>query len=343
MPRIRTYLYVPYAQKDEAKKLGALWDHNKKRFYAPSYLDKNIFIRWLTPQEQNKIDINEAKNQFKTTLESQGLICDEIIMNGQLQRCKVQGDKGHEKSGAYIGYLDQYPAGYIENFKTGTKLNWKYELEFNFQYLNSKTRTQENSQKNIERNQQREISLLLLQEKTATRLQNEFNQANLVSNDHPYLIKKQIKAREIKIDYFGNLLIPLQDINGKMWSVQRITNSGSKIIGVIKTPQEKQAKIEFSARKKGCFYTQIPINQHKEFQICEGFATAMSIQELTQKPTIMAIDAGNLINVCDELIRAYPSKSITIFADNDLKKEIQGNKNIGLESALKCQKKISTY
>lgn len=66
---------------------------------------------------------------------------------------------------------------------------------------------------------------------------------------------------------------------------------------------------------------------------------AMSIQKITQKPTIMAIDSGNLINVCDELISKHPNKNITIFADNVLKKELENKANIGLKSALKCKEK----
>ncbi|WP_276883580.1 toprim domain-containing protein, partial [Campylobacter cuniculorum] len=56
-----------------------------------------------------------------------------------------------------------------------------------------------------------------------------------------------------------------------------------------------------------------------EFLICEGFATAMTIQLITQKPTIVAIDAGNLINVAQALNQKFPKTKITIFADNDLK------------------------
>ena len=32
MPRIRNYIYVPYEDKDEAKKLGAIWDNKERKF-----------------------------------------------------------------------------------------------------------------------------------------------------------------------------------------------------------------------------------------------------------------------------------------------------------------------
>lgn len=139
----------------------------------------------------------------------------------------------------------------------------------------------------------------------------------------------------MKIDRFGNLLIPLSDINGKMWSVQRICANGNKIIGVIKTQSEKERGEEYSARKKGCFYTSAPLETHEQFFVCEGYATAKSIEILLDKPSIMAVDSGNLLNVCEALIKKYPHKQITICADNDVKNEI----DVGLNAAIKYKEK----
>ncbi len=53
----------------------------------------------------------------------------------------------------------------------------------------------------------------------------------------------------------GSLLIPLKDENGKLWSLQRIFSNGDKIIGVIKTQEEKDQGVEYLAKKKqGCFH-----------------------------------------------------------------------------------------
>ena len=334
MPRIRNYIFVPYHQKDEAKKLGALWDFKAKKFYIPTHLDKNIFAKWFEPQIQ-EIDENEAIKQFKTALKTQNLIVDEPIMDGKLHRCQVIGDKGKETSGAYVGFLNEHPAGYIENFKTGIKINWKFKYG---EILKNSTKSTPKQQAiNKQKIQKRELELIKLQEKTAKRLQDEWDSSPQAPNNHQYLINKNITATDLKMDRFGNLLIPLRDIDGKLWSLQRITKNGKKLIGVIKTKQEIENNEEFSAKKKGCFYTQEPLEKHESFQICEGFATAMSIQKITQKPTIMAIDSGNLLNVCDELIKKYQNKNIIIFADNDLKKELNNKKNVGLDSALKCK------
>lgn len=42
----KTYLNVPYAEKDTAKALGAKWDATQKKWYVPSKLDMSLFSRW---------------------------------------------------------------------------------------------------------------------------------------------------------------------------------------------------------------------------------------------------------------------------------------------------------
>lgn len=49
----------------------------------------------------------------------------------------------------------------------------------------------------------------------------------------------------------------------------------------------------------------------------------------------MAVDSGNLLNVCEALIEKYPHKQITICADNDVKNEI----DVGLNAAIKYKEK----
>ena len=105
MPRKRKYLYVPYEERQEAKNLGVIWDAKEKKFFAPYYLDQNLFAKWNSENTHQKqksynayqnIDENEALAQFKIALQNQGFIIDNPIMNGKIQRCKVEGDRGNE-------------------------------------------------------------------------------------------------------------------------------------------------------------------------------------------------------------------------------------------------------
>jgi hypothetical protein len=42
----KTYLNVPFAQKDEAKAVGAKWDAANKKWFVPADKDITLFARW---------------------------------------------------------------------------------------------------------------------------------------------------------------------------------------------------------------------------------------------------------------------------------------------------------
>lgn len=46
MMQTKIYLAVPYAQKDEAKSLGARWDATQKKWYVPAGKDLGLFAKW---------------------------------------------------------------------------------------------------------------------------------------------------------------------------------------------------------------------------------------------------------------------------------------------------------
>lgn len=340
------FLFVPYQDIHEAKKLGAMWDNKQKQWFAPKSLDINIFKKWLDNNKSNSYSINipSAIQSFKQALEEEGLIIDgSPIMDGKIHRVKTTNDKGRELSGAYIGYLNNnFPAGFIQNFKTGIKKNWKMQIEKN-QSNNIKSPKELHEQ--IKKDQElREKEILALQEKTALKLEDEYNNARWANSNHAYLKKKGFDENfYLKQDNKGSLLIPLKDENGKLWSVQRIFPNGDKIIGVIKTQEEKDQGVEYLAKKQGCFHIIGAKTLHnlKEFYICEGFATGATLYKALNKPIIMAVDAGNLENVVKKLSTLYSDRNITIFADNDLKKELKGLENTGKKTALEIKEKYS--
>ena len=44
-------LDVPFEQKDEAKKLGAWWDPDLKKWFVPNGVDPKPFQRWIPESE----------------------------------------------------------------------------------------------------------------------------------------------------------------------------------------------------------------------------------------------------------------------------------------------------
>ena len=50
---MRTNLRVPFAEKDEAKQLGARWDAAKKVWYIENVADTAPFSKWMPTEEKN--------------------------------------------------------------------------------------------------------------------------------------------------------------------------------------------------------------------------------------------------------------------------------------------------
>lgn len=296
----------------------------------------------FTKDEIVERDYDSVQEEFKAALVQYGLHIDGMpIMDGKIHRVQVTGDKGQEKSGAYCAYLDGRPAGFIQNFKSGEKHNWKTIQHWDSQREYDIAIAHAIAQKYIHQQQRRALHI-----KTAQILKAEFNAAKYAHIGHAYLQNKGLDSNYfLKQDRYGNLLIPLYDITGFMWSVQRIFANGQKMIGVLRTKDEKEQGIEYPAKKTGCFSViggKLEWLKHiPQLIISEGFATAASLSNALKQPVIMAVDAGNLESVTQALVDAYPNKPIIIAADNDMKKERDNQKNIGLETANAIAQKFS--
>ena len=385
MPRKRKKIYidVPYSLKNAAKTMGAMWDSEEKKWFIYDTFDVESLIKLL---EENKkegankktvlsdgitnfkvpysqkyqIDITDVYSKFKDALNSAGLEIDIPMMDGILRRVRVNGDKGAQKSGAYVGYIDGIPAGFIQNFKTGFIGNWKYEKldisPYSDELIYSK-KTQILSKDNtvfIQRQLQREKELENEYKKTAKILYDEFLTAKFAVLDHTYFIKKRVyKNYGLKQDRFGNLLMPLFDINEKFWSLQRIFPNGNKMIGALLSNKQKQNSEKLLAKKRGNFFVLsddmdiydknlVKLNieallKYNKVYLCEGFATAASVCEACKMPVIVGIDVGNLEFVVQNFSARFCNIHIIIAADNDSKKEKESGFNIGKEKAMQIK------
>lgn len=138
---------------------------------------------------------------------------------------------------------------------------------------------------------------------------------------HPYLSTKQIEPCGVKIEA-DQLLIPLYDAQGKLWSLQTINAQGQK-------------RFLAEGRKKNCFFPIGSLEESETLCICEGFATGASIHMALQQSVVVAFDAGNLEAVTQALRCAYPTARLIICADNDQ----WGGTNTGKDTAQRvCQR-----
>lgn len=314
----RTYLAVPYEEKNEAKVLGAQWDKEAKAWYVPPGVDLVPLEKWLPGNTQVHIDAGQnPRVEFAEALRQAGLILQgEPEMDGQLRRVRVEGDRTGEASGAYVGFSDGHPAGYIHNYKTGLEINWKAKAQN--KALNAKDRARlaaEAAQRRQERAHQQEV-----QYEQASHEAESLFQAGLPVEEHPYLSEKQVPAYGLRQDESGHLLIPVQDLDGKTWSVQSISPDGRKSF-------MKHGRIQ------GGHYLLGSVEAADTLLIAEGYATAATLHELTDLPVAVAFNSGNLSAVAEAFRVRYPEKLICIAGDNDHQNEQQGKPNIGRQKA----------
>ncbi|MDT4289096.1 DUF5710 domain-containing protein [Methylomonas sp. MO1] len=61
MADAKTYLNVPYAEKDAAKALGARWDAAAKKWYVPANKDMALFAKWQTEPGLAQLPSDESR------------------------------------------------------------------------------------------------------------------------------------------------------------------------------------------------------------------------------------------------------------------------------------------
>jgi putative DNA primase/helicase len=327
----RTFLAVPYAEKDQAKAAGAKWDREAKAWFAPAGTDLGPLSAWLPPREELHVAPSlDPRAEFAEALRGAGLEMNGLPeMNGQLQRVRVAGDTGQQRSGAYVGHLDGHPAGYIQNFKTGEQQNWKSGAPMQALGAQDRARlTAEAAQKAHDRAIEREGAA----QAAALTAEAALSVAPAASSAHAYLVAKDIGPGDLRegapgqtiatTDKFGRpkeaglegkLIIPMRDIDGKVWSIQTIDGDGTKSF-------HKSGRIEgMHAIVGGELKPDDPII------IAEGYATADTVSRATNLPVIAAFNAGNIAPVAQLYRDRYPERIVIIAGDNDHSKNADQN------------------
>ncbi|KAA0017121.1 toprim domain-containing protein [Salinicola corii] len=102
----------------------------------------------------------------------------------------------------------------------------------------------------------------------------------------------------------GDIIIPLRDGTGHVWSIQVIKPEGKKLF-----PKY--------GRKAGCFHLIGDPTAADTIAEVEGYATGASVHEATGWPVAVALDSGNLQRVGQTLKLAYPEHRLVIAGDDD--------------------------
>ncbi|EHK1398539.1 DUF1738 domain-containing protein [Salmonella enterica subsp. enterica serovar Java] len=375
----RTYLAVPYAEKNEAKALGAKWDKEAKSWYAPEGVDVTAsgLARWNV-DKSNVVTASEPKpaiEQFKDALKDAGLqLKGEVITDGKMQRVPVEGDRGGATSGAYAYHeAGRTPGGFIQNYKTGEVVHWKPEGKT--PELSAADRARQATEA-AEQRKARDAARLSEHGATAAAAQALWNEAPAATAGNAYCKAKGIAnpvglrvvpdsvspetaahgikiaktAKEAKalreadpanrVFKAGDLLIPGTDGEGKLWTLQSVN---------------PYFKSFMKGGRKAGLYTVAGADDPRKalaqdgdspLVLAEGYATADTVSRLLGgKPVIVAFDSGNLDAVATELRERHPSRPLLIAADNDhnAPKELDANGkpkvNVGLVKATETSEK----
>ena len=132
------------------------------------------------------------------------------------------------------------------------------------------------------------------QEKVAEECTSRWEGLPEANTDNFYIQRKGLRSSYGAKASGGALVLPLYDRDGKICSLQYISESGKKY--------------QPGGKVKGCYWC---VGEGAPRFLAEGFATAASVYEATGKPCLVAFSAGNLKAVHD----LYPAT--TIVADND--------------------------
>lgn len=272
--------------------------------------------------DTHNISTNDVIDAFrKAMLEHLGCVPGVIEADGEAHRFSTNGKKG-DLSGRYILHLDGgIPAGYFECHRQGITRTWRAGRDL-VPALSAEERLaiHEQTELNKARKQRAETKK---QAETADQAVNIWRFARSAPFDYPYLITKGIKPNNAKL-YNTALIIPMYDVFGRLWNLQRIFSDGSK-------------RFLSGGRKRGLFTVLggVKLAASTRALVVEGWATGCTVSALEPGvPVIVAFDAGNLASVVEAILGKYPNLQLVIVADDDRATAKKTGHNTGLEKAL---------
>ncbi len=320
----KTFLSVPYREKNQAKAAGAKWDRTAKLWYAPEGASLTALAAWLPEKEAVVVPVAPGllpAEEFAQTLQQTGLVVDAPILDGQIHRVPVLTGKPGAKDGAYCGYDDGRPNGWGQNYKTGEQVKWIATGHT----LSAEQKEALKAEAGV-RLAERETERKEQQAKAMKRAYAKWMNAEPTA-EHPYLAAKGVEGFGLKQDRQGNLLIPGFDLRtGRLQTLQWVEPNGRKKFER-GCPQQEAVFIVPSLESL----------DGGEIMLAEGYATAASLHMATGLPVVVAFNAHNLLPVAEILREQYPQAEITLCADNDhhLPEQVNGNPlgNVGLKKA----------
>ena len=223
-----------------------------------------------------------------------------IVLDGNIHRFAVEGDKGRETAGWYVGFGDNIPAGMFGSWRGGFEQRWRADIG------------RELSPEELAAYEARIAEITAIKEAERRRYYEQIAEAvrkiletlELAPPEHPYLVKKRVGSHGIYQTGDGRLMLPVVK-DGEVVSAQYIDDDGTK-------------QFHGGGEIKGGYFPIGPVPPQGTVYVAEGYATAASVYEATGRTTIVALNAGNMPVVAKWLRgKLGPAQEIVIVGDND--------------------------
>jgi phage/plasmid primase-like uncharacterized protein len=228
---------------------------------------------------------------------------DHIEMDGKIHRFKsgTKGAPGIDKPGWYLIFGDGIPAGRFGCWRSGIEVTWRADVGRKLTQTEEMAHVRRIAESKALREAEQER-----QHKVASEtVEKIWTGAQAALPDHPYLAKKGINVHGARATGDGRLVVPLYDQDGTLASLQYIAHDGGKLYHP-------------GGQTGGKFWQIGTTDEPGTLYVAEGFATAATIHETTNRPVVVAYSASNLVPVTASLREMYgATQDIVIVADND--------------------------
>lgn len=257
---------------------------------------------WSPPKP---IEPDPPELQLRDAMVAAGLTPPSTIqLDGKLHRFR-SGTKGTpgkgDKPGWYICFGDGIPAGRFGCWRAGIEVTWRADVGRQLtdaeQIIHARRLSEAIKLRDDEIKRQREAVA-----NTADKI---FVEGMLADEEHPYLKRKGVRSHGIRVTGDGRLIVPLYNADGQITSLQYIDADGGKLYHA-------------GGQTGGCFWMIGTMDEPGVLYIAEGFATAATIHEITNRPCVVAYSASNLVPVTGTMREKYgATQELVIVADND--------------------------
>jgi putative DNA primase/helicase len=228
---------------------------------------------------------------------------DHIEMDGKIHRFKsgTKGTPGIDKPGWYLVFGDGIPAGRFGCWRSGIEVTWRADVGRKL----TQAEEMSHARRLSESKAMRDAALERQHQLASDTVEKIWTGAQAALPDHPYLAKKGIGVHGARATGDGRLVVPLYDPDGTISSLQYIDHQGGKLYHP-------------GGQTGGKFWQIGTMDEPGTLYVAEGFATAATIHETTNRPVVVAYSASNLVPVTGTLREMHgATQDIVIVADND--------------------------